>query len=324
MNHNEMLVETVELKKYFELGKNICLKNKKILKAVDGINLKLYGGEILGLVGESGCGKSTLGRTILNLYPATSGSVSYRGKAPAKNDFKSMREIREKLQMIFQDPLASLNPRMTIFESIRAPLDVYKKGSGNERQERVKTIARYVGLDRANLYKFPHEMSGGQRQRAVIARAMILEPDLIICDEPVSALDMSIRSQILNLMKEMQEEKHLAYLFISHDLSVIRYLCDRVAIMYLGKIIEEGDKEELFQNPVHPYTQALLSAVPIPDVDVRNKRIILQGDVPSPINPPAGCRFYTRCRYAQKGCAKMEPELKELSKSHQVACWHSG
>lgn len=322
MEKRELLLDVVDLKKYYPVNKTIIKEKRKYLKAVDGINLRIYKGETVGLVGESGCGKSTLGRTILKLHQLTDGAIWYKGNQIESYGFEDMRELRKDMQMIFQDPFASLNPRMTIFDAVKAPLDVFKIGTDEERTDKVKKLLNYVGLGENHIYKYPHEMSGGQRQRVVIARAVISNPEFIVCDEPVSALDVSVRSQVLNLMKDMQENMQLSYLFISHDLSVVRYLCDRIAVMYLGRIVEIASKKELFENPIHPYTKALISAIPIPDVKVKTKRIILKGDVPSPIDPPTGCRFHTRCPYATKECAEVMPELKEINSQHQVACIH--
>jgi oligopeptide/dipeptide ABC transporter ATP-binding protein len=274
----------------------------------------------LGLVGESGCGKSTLGRCLLRLYDLDQGEISYKGKHLEELSFSQMRPYRREMQMIFQDPYSALNPRMTIFQSVRAPLDAFRCGSKAERKERVEEMLRYVGLSQDQIYKYPHEMSGGQRQRAVIARAMVLEPAFVVCDEPVSALDASVRAQVLNLMKNIQRDKKPAYLFISHDLSVVRFLCDRVAVMYLGKIVEYGTRDEVFQHPAHPYTKALMSAIPVPDVDVETHRIVLRGDVPSPMAPPSGCRFHTRCPMATAECAQQAPELTDLGGGHLAAC----
>lgn len=323
MEKRELLLDVVDLKKYYPVNKTIIKEKRKYLKAVDGINLRIYKGETVGLVGESGCGKSTLGRTILKLHQLTDGAIWYKGNQIESYGFEDMRELRKDMQMIFQDPFASLNPRMTIFDAVKAPLDVFKIGTNEERTDRVKKLLNYVGLGENHIYKYPHEMSGGQRQRVVIARAVISNPEFIVCDEPVSALDVSVRSQVLNLMKDMQENMQLSYLFISHDLSVVRYLCDRIAVMYLGRIVEIASKKELFENPIHPYTKALISAIPIPDVKIKTKRIILKGDVPSPIDPPTGCRFHTRCPYATKECAEVMPELKDINSQHQVACIHA-
>lgn len=318
MEKTDVLLETQGLKKYFESRK--FPKRTAVLKAVDNVSIKIRRHETMGLVGESGCGKSTLGRAILKLHEPTDGKIIFDGCEIQNYKFKQMRQIRRKMQMIFQDPFASLNPRKTVMYSVKAPLDVAGIGSEAEREEKVYELLNYVGLNPSFAQKFPHEMSGGQRQRVVIARAMIIDPEFVVCDEPVSALDVSVRAQVLNLMKKVQEEKKVSYLFISHDLSVVRYLCDTVAVMYLGKIVEYGSKHEIFENPVHPYTKALLSAIPIPAIVDRPQRIILEGDVPSPLNPPSGCRFRTRCPYATAVCSDLEPELKTIEGTHQVAC----
>ncbi len=306
------------LKKHFPVR---GLKNRKLsLKAVDGVSLDIMPGETVGLVGESGCGKSTLGRTILGLQSATDGQIEFMGEEIAGYDTKKLRPLRQKMQIIFQDPYASLDPRKTVFDLVRAPLDAFRIGTEEEKQQKTRQILEFVGLGEYQFYKFPHELSGGQRQRVVIARAMVVDPAFILCDEPVSALDVSVRSQVLNLMKEAQEETGVAYLFISHDMSVVRYLCDRVAVMYLGKLVEFGSKKELFENPLHPYTKALLSAIPVPDVDKKRERIFLPGDVPSPLHPPKGCRFHNRCPYAQESCGTVEPQWQDMGEGHFVAC----
>lgn len=315
-----LLLETVCLKKHFPVGKTMNREKQVYLKAVDGIDLKIYEGEILGLVGESGCGKSTLGRTILRLYDVTDGDIIFYPHDITHSNFQQLKPLRKDMQMIFQDPFASLNPRMTIYESVREPLDVHNIGTEEERDKKVRELLEYVGLGENHIFKYPHEMSGGQRQRVVIARAVIMNPKFIVCDEPVSALDVSVRAQVLNLMRDLKESKNLSYLFISHDLSVVRYLCDRIAVMYLGKIVEIATKDELFNNPKHPYTKALLSAIPIPDVDVKMEKVVLQGDVPSPINPPKGCRFHTRCPYATEECGKYAPFMEHVTETHDVAC----
>lgn len=320
MENKEVLLEAKDLRKYFIVEKHINRENNKILKAVDGVNLTLHKGEILGLVGESGCGKSTLGRTLLRMYPVTSGKVIFCNEDITNYSTKQMYDKRKKMQMVFQDPYSSLNPRMTVYQTIYAALKVHNIGTKEERIQKVKEILKDVGLGENQLNKYPHEMSGGQRQRVAIARAIAPRPDFIVCDEPVSALDVSVRSQVLNLLKDLQERYGMSYLFISHDLSVVRYLCDRVIVMYLGKIIEEAPKMELFTEPGHPYTKALLSAIPIPDVNIRKEKIILSGDMPSPIDPPKGCRFHTRCPYSKKICTESEPEFREWKNGHKVAC----
>ncbi|MPM82258.1 Oligopeptide transport ATP-binding protein OppF [bioreactor metagenome] len=307
-----------DLKKYFPVR---GVKNRKLsLKAVDGVSLDIMPGETVGLVGESGCGKSTLGRTILGLQSATDGQIEFMGENIVGYNNKKLRPLRQKMQIIFQDPYASLDPRKTVFDLVRAPLDAFHIGTEEEKKQKTQQILEFVGLGEYQLYKFPHELSGGQRQRVVTARAMVVDPAFILCDEPVSALDVSVRSQVLNLMKEAQEKTGVAYLFISHDMSVVRYLCDRVAVMYLGKLVEFGSKKELFENPLHPYTKALLSAIPVPDVDKKRERIFLPGDVPSPLHPPKGCRFHNRCPYAQESCGTIEPQWQDMGEGHFVAC----
>ena len=319
---NNIIIETVGLRKSFRVKQSNLATRKKELKAVDGISLKIPARAAVGLVGESGCGKSTFGRTVLNLIPPSGGEILFNGKKLDTHNKAMMREFRRNCQIIFQDPYASLNPRRTILDSVKFPLEVYKIGTEEERVAQAAELLKSVGLNEQQIYKYPHALSGGQRQRAVIARAMILDPKFIVCDEPVSALDVSIRSQVLNLMKELQRERNVAYLFISHDLSVVRYLCDAVAVMYLGRILEYGDKKQIFDHPTHPYTKALMSAIPIPDVDVKVERIILQGDVPNPVDPPSGCCFRTRCPYATEQCAQQIPQLQDLGDGHQVACHH--
>lgn len=312
----------------FDVKKNYPVRRggkRRMLHALDGVNLHIYESETLGLVGESGCGKSTLGRAILNLNNPIEGSVVYWGKDISNLREGDMRPFRRELQMIFQDPYASLNPHMTISGAVKASLDAFHLGSEAERRQKTEELLEYVGLSRQQMEKYPHEMSGGQRQRVVIARALISDPSFIVCDEPVSALDVSVRSQVLNLMKKIQQERKLSYLFISHDLSVVRYLCDRVAVMYLGRIVELGSREDIFQRPLHPYTKALLSAIPIPDVDAaRTERILLEGDLPSPVDPPAGCRFHTRCPYATAECGMAVPTMLRQSRTHSVACLRYG
>lgn len=317
---NEILLETKDLRKYFSGKKGLFNMNPPVVKAVDDINLTIRKGETLGLVGESGCGKSTLGRTILDLIPKTSGQVFYKGEDIAAYDKKKMWEMRQKMQIIFQDPYSSLNPRMTVYDLVSAPLEVYNIGTAEERKEKVISILNDVGLDKQYLNRFPHEFSGGQRQRIGIARALILNPEFVVCDEAVSALDVSVRAQVLNLMKKMQAKRNLTYLFISHDLSVVRHVSDRIAVMYLGSVVEIAGKHELYDSPVHPYTQALLSAIPIPDANRKRNRIILEGDVPSAYNPPSGCKFHTRCPYATEKCRTEVPQLRSIGEDHMVAC----
>ena len=318
--NSTILLETKDLSKYFTAKKGLLNLQPSVVKAVDHVSLSVKRGETLGLVGESGFGKSTLGRTILRLIPATEGQVLYNGEDILTYDKKKMWEMRRKLQIIFQDPYSSLNPRMTVYDLISAPLEVYRIGTKEERREMVEEILQEVGLDKQYLNRFPHEFSGGQRQRIGIARALILNPEFVVCDEAVSALDVSVRAQVLNLMRNMQQKKNLTYLFISHDLSVVRHISDRIAVMYLGSVAEIAEKAQLYSNPMHPYTKALLSAIPLPEVKKKRQRIILEGDVPSAYNPPSGCKFHTRCPYATDRCKEEIPVLQEVEKGHQVAC----
>ena len=313
MNEKKILLDAKNVKKYYPVENSLNPKKRKMLKAVDGVDLQIHEGEIFGLVGESGCGKSTLGRTLIRLHSVTDGSVIFDGKPIEKSSMKELRPIRRNMQIIFQDPYASLSPRMTIYDSVKAPLDVLESHlSEKEKEERIVKILETVGVTKQHMNKYPHELSGGQRQRVVIARAMITNPKFVVCDEPVSALDVSVRAQVLNLMKKMQKDTGVAYLFISHDLSVVKYICETVAVMYLGQIVEIASK--------HPYTQALMSAIPIPDIHVKKDRIILQGDIPSPVNPPMGCHFHTRCPYASEHCMESAPMLQDLGNGHKVAC----
>ena len=317
------LLEIRDVKKYFPVKK---VHGKEItVKAVDSINLKINQGEIVGLVGESGCGKSTLGKSILKLPEITGGQILFHGEDITNYNERQMRPLREKIQIIFQDPYASLNPKKKIVQSVMAPLDVAGKYTKEEKLEKVRKILREVGLSDKYLEKYPHEMSGGQRQRVVIARALINDPELVICDEPVSALDVSVRSQVLNLLKDLHKERNLTYIFISHDLSVVEYLCDKVAVMYLGRIMEYAGKRELYGKPLHPYTKALLSAIPVPDIHAKRDEVILQGELPSPLNPPAGCLFSTRCPMATDQCRQSRPELTEITgddgTKRSVACF---
>lgn len=314
------IVEVKDLKKYFFSKKRLFSKEQKAVKAVDGVTFSIERSRTLGVVGESGCGKSTLGRAILRLHEPTFGQVLYEGKDLLAYDKDEMRNLRRELQIIFQDPYSSLNPRMTVKELIQSPLDVFCEGTRKERQDRVVELMEKVGLPLEYMNRYPHEFSGGQRQRIVIARALVLKPKFVVCDEPVSALDVSVRAQVLNLMQDLQKELDLTYLFISHDLSVVRYICDRIMVMYLGKIMEIADKKDLYDDARHPYTQALLSAIPIPDVDIEYKKIPLSGDVPSPFNPPSGCRFHTRCRFATERCGQEEPQMRDVGNGHMVAC----
>ena len=316
----KVLLEVQKVKKEFVTSKSLTGKPLKIVHAVDSVDLTIYEGETIGVVGESGCGKSTLGRCILQLIRPTAGNVLYRGEDITKLNKEQMRQMRRKMQLIFQDPYASLNPRMTVLELIMAPLEAFGIGTMEERVQRVKEIMELVGMPENMMNRYPHEFSGGQRQRIVIARALVLNPEFVVCDEPVSALDVSVRAQVLNLIQELKKKKHLTYMFISHDLSVVKYISDRIAVMYLGRIVEIAEKNELYNNPQHPYTKALLSAIPIPDADNKMKREILTGDVPSPLNPPSGCYFHTRCKYATERCKTECPALHDVGNGHMVAC----
>jgi len=314
------LLDVKHLKKHFPIKGGVFSKTIGYVYAVDDINFTLEKGETLGLVGESGCGKSTTGRTILRLIEPTDGAIYFEGQDITGLDKGAMRALRREMQIIFQDPYASLNPRMTIGSIIGEPLEIHKIARGSEKGERVASLLQKVGLRAEDMRKYPHEFSGGQRQRIGIARALALNPKLIVCDEPVSALDVSIQAQVINLLEDLQAEFGLSYLFIAHNLNVVEHISDRVAVMYLGQIVELASDEELYKNPQHPYTEALLSAVPIPDPPVKKKRIILEGDVPSPINPPRGCHFHTRCMYKEKICEEVEPEFKHIGGGHWVAC----
>ena len=316
----ELILKASNIKKFFPIKKGFFLKTVGQVKAVDDVSLEVKKGETLGLVGESGCGKSTLGRTLIRLYEPTSGEIEFEQKNFLKLSGGQLRQLRKDIQMIFQDPYASLDPRMTVGQILRQPFDIHNVGSSAERTARVKELLELVGLKASHVNRYPHEFSGGQRQRICIARAIALNPKLIICDEPVSALDVSIQAQILNLLKDLQEKLGLTYVFISHDLSVIEYFCDRVAVMYLGKIVEIGSREEIFNNPKHPYTQALLSAIPRVGEGKKQMKKSLSGEVPSPINPPSGCTFHPRCQFCMPECSQKTPTLVGSPKQ-MAACW---
>ncbi len=319
---NEVLLKVDDLKMHFPIYRGVFQRQVGAVHAVDGVSFDVMRGETLGLVGESGCGKSTTGRTVLQLYKPTAGNVIFEGVNLVGLKNEDMRKTRRKVQMIFQDPYASLNPRMTVADIVAEPLMVHNVGTGKEIQERVAHLLELVNLNPAFATRYPHEFSGGQRQRIGIARALALQPSFIVCDEPISALDVSIQAQVVNLLEELQDQFNLTYLFIAHDLSMVRHISKRIAVMYLGVIMELAERDELYLNPLHPYTQALLSAVPIPDpiADSKRKRVILEGDVPSPVNPPSGCRFRTRCPIADKICAESRPEFREVTPGHFVAC----
>lgn len=319
----DTLLDVRNLVMHFPLTQGIIIQRKVgAVRAVDGVSFSIRKGETLGLVGESGCGKSTTGRAILQLYRPTAGEVYFQGQDLVKLKGEAMRQTRRQVQMIFQDPYASLNPRMTVGSIIGEPLEIHKLAKGKEKQQRIQELLQVVGLNPYFANRYPHEFSGGQRQRIGIARALAVNPSFIVCDEPISALDVSIQAQIINLLEELQNEFGLTYLFIAHDLSVVRHISDRIAVMYLGKIVELADHLELYETPLHPYTRALLSAVPIPDPTIERKRerIILTGDVPSPVNPPSGCRFHTRCPLADTICKEVEPEFREVTPGHWAAC----
>lgn len=321
--NSDVLVDVKDLKKYFPVTRGIIFQSKVgDIKAVDGVTFRVMRGETLGLVGESGCGKTTTGRCILQIIKPTEGEVIFEERDLTKLKNKEMQPLRRKMQLIFQDPYSSLNPRMTVGSTVEEPLVVHKIGGRKERKERVKELFQVVGLNPYMMDRYPHEFSGGQRQRVGIARALAVNPSFIVCDEPVSALDVSIQAQVINLLQELQDQFDLTFLFIAHDLSVVRHISNRVAVMYLGKIVEITDRDRLYEDPLHPYTKALLSAVPIPDpvVEAKRERIILTGDVPSPLNPPTGCSFHPRCPFAMDICREVTPQLKDTVAGHTVAC----
>jgi oligopeptide transport system ATP-binding protein len=327
-NSREVLVSVRGLKKHFPIRRGVLRRQVGAVRAVDGVTFDIYKGETLGLVGESGCGKSTTGRTILQLYEPTAGSVLLGGKDLTALGREELRRARRDMQMIFQDPYACLNPRMQVGSIIGEPLQIHNIGNANSRKERVQELLSVVGLNPYFIKRFPHEFSGGQRQRIGIARALATNPSFIVADEPISALDVSIQAQVVNLMDDLKSELGLTYLFIAHDLSMVRYISDRVAVMYLGLIVELSTRDEVFEHPLHPYTQALLSAIPIPDPEKEEKRqrLILEGDVPSPANPPKACRFHPRCSYATEICREVDPEFRDLGTEdmpHWVACHHA-
>lgn len=321
-NNNDYLIEVKGLKKYFVKKEGFLGNKKRYIQAVDDVTFSIKKGETFGLVGESGCGKSTTGRTLIKLYEPTAGRIIFDGKDISNLHEKEMFPYRKKMQMIFQDPYASLNTRMTVADIIGEAIDTHNIAKGKDRQNYIYELLGKVGLSKDHASRYPHEFSGGQRQRIGIARALAVQPDFIICDEPISALDVSIQAQVVNMLEDLQKELGLTYLFIAHDLSMVKHISDRIGVMYLGKLVEVATRDDLYDNPTHPYTQALLSAIPVPDTDVAGSknRVILEGDVPSPINPPSGCRFRTRCQYCMDICSEVEPELKDNGNGHMVAC----
>ncbi len=319
----QKLLEVKDLVKHFPVRGGVFSRIRNYVRAVDGVSFDLEPSETLGLVGESGCGKSTTGRALLRLIEPTSGEVSFEGTDVCALDRESMRKLRREMQIIFQDPYASLNPRMTVGSIVGEPLTIHGIAKGKEKEEKVASLLHRVGLRPEHIRRYPHEFSGGQRQRIGIARALALNPKLIIADEPVSALDVSIQAQVINLLEDLQKEFGIAFVLIAHDLAVVQHVSDRIAVMYLGKIVEMSSADRVVMEPKHPYTEALLSAVPIPDPTLRKKRMILTGDVPSPVNPPSGCRFHTRCPYKEERCVAEEPPMREISPGHFAACHFS-
>ena len=318
--NREILLSVKDIKKWFPVDDRLFGKPISYVKAVDGVSFDVYRNEVLGLVGESGCGKTTISRSILGLTTPTEGSIHFEGKELVGMKKKELQKMRSDLQIVFQDPYSSLSPRMRVIDTIIEPMEIQKRGTKQERIRRAEELLEIVGLEKSFAYRYPHEFSGGQRQRIGIARVLAANPKFIICDEPVSALDVSVRSQILNLLLELKRDFDLTVLFISHDLSVVEYVCDRIVVMYLGKVMEVANRDDLYRNPLHPYTKALLSAIPIPDPKHKKDRIIIEGDTPSPIDPPKGCRFCTRCDNAQEICRTEMPELREIEPNHCVAC----
>ena len=318
----EIILQADHLRTWFPV-KGFAGQTVANVKAVDDVSLTLYRGETYGLVGETGCGKSTLGRTLIRLLDPTEGTIAVDGQDITKLSHRQLRPIRSKMQMVFQDPYTSLDGRMHVGDILMETLAIQNEVPRSERMDRVLAILAEVGLLPEHYYRYPHELSGGQRQRVGLARALLLHPELIVCDEPVSALDVSVRAQIINLLLDLQKEEHLTYLFISHDMSVVRYMADRVGVMYLGHLVEEAETDALFENPQHPYTQVLLSAVPTPDPHTKRERTILEGDLPSPLDPPSGCVFHTRCPNATEACASACPETREIAPGHKVACFHA-